>query len=198
VNVANITDVNENNTGNNSTDGNNSTIEVPEATVNLSITKTANTTTAKVGDLVLYTITVTNHGPDNATGVVVTDVLDSRLVFVNATGGNYNVTGNTVVWNIGNLTVGSTVTLNITVRINGTGNIVNVANITDVNENNTGNNSTDGNNSTIDRKSAVYGNGVLKKMLDLRAMESHRIHAAICLKHPNKRNDLGDLVVYGE
>jgi len=44
----------------------------------------------------------------------------------------------------------------------------------------------------------VYWNGVLKKILDLRAMEYYRIHAAICLKHLNKRDDLGDLGLHGE
>jgi uncharacterized repeat protein (TIGR01451 family) len=62
--------------------------------VNLTITKTVNTTDVLFNQEISYTITVTNHGPDNATGVVVRDVLDSRLIFIssnsNRTGANYN------------------------------------------------------------------------------------------------------------
>ena len=146
-NFANISHVNETNIGNNSSEGNNNTITIPP-TVNLTINKSINSTTVEKGDLVTYTINVTNHGPDIATGVVVTDVLDHRLIFVSASSPNvWN--GNAVVWNIGSINVGNTVTLNIIVRFNGTGNITNIANISDVNEINIGNNSTYGNNSTI-------------------------------------------------
>jgi len=150
VNVANLTNVTQNNTGNNSTGGNNSTITVPP-TVNLTITKSSNVTNASLGDLVSYRITVTNHGPDNATGVYVTDNLDSRLEFVNSTGA-YDP--NTGIWTIGNLDVGQSVTLNITVRILNTGNIVNIAYVT-VDQPNIGNNSSGGNNSTITVRGTV-------------------------------------------
>ncbi|MCX6701587.1 MAG: hypothetical protein NTX96_00060, partial [Candidatus Zambryskibacteria bacterium] len=46
---------------------------------NLSISKTSDKTTASVGDTVTYTITLTNNGPDNATGVIVTDILNAGL-----------------------------------------------------------------------------------------------------------------------
>ncbi|MCL2114611.1 MAG: hypothetical protein FWH29_00135 [Methanobrevibacter sp.] len=150
VNVANVT-VREVNLGNNSTNDS-VTLTVP-STVNFTITKTSNApATVYFGDLITYTITVRNFGPDNATNVVVTDILDSRLIFVNAVGGNYSMSGNTLFWNISNLNVGSTVTLNITVRINGTGNIVNIANITasqdNIGENGT-NSSSNGTNFTV-------------------------------------------------
>ena len=145
-NLANVTNVTENNIGNNSTVDNNNTIEIPPA-VNLTIIKTTNVTNSlNLGDLVTYTINVTNHGPDNATGVVVTDILDSRLVFVSTTGAYDEITG---IWTIGNLDVDQTVSINITVRVNGTGNIENIANVNS-NQHNIGNNTTDGaNNSTI-------------------------------------------------
>jgi len=47
----------------------------------LSLSKTANTTTPNVGTNVIFTITVTNAGPDNATGVSVLDRLPSGLAF---------------------------------------------------------------------------------------------------------------------
>ncbi|MCL2115777.1 MAG: DUF11 domain-containing protein, partial [Methanobrevibacter sp.] len=150
LNVANVS-VNETNIGNNSTDGNGTNFTVND-TVNLTITKVHNATGVNVtiGDLVEYTIVVTNHGPDGATGVVVTDVLDSRLIFINATG-NYNFNGTHIVWSVGNLNIANNVTLTLIVRINGTGNITNDASLT-VDQDNVGNNSTDGNgtNFTVD------------------------------------------------
>ncbi|MCL2115581.1 MAG: hypothetical protein FWH29_05100, partial [Methanobrevibacter sp.] len=146
VNLANLT-VDELNLGNNSTDGNGTNFTVP-STVNLTITKTTNATEfMNLGDFVEYTIIVTNHGPDNATGIVVSDVLDSRLVFVNATG-NHSFNGTHVIWNVGDLNVDSNVTLTLIVRINGTGNITNIANVS-MNETNIGNNGTDGNDSNF-------------------------------------------------
>ncbi|MDR2967350.1 MAG: DUF11 domain-containing protein, partial [Methanobacteriaceae archaeon] len=137
-NFANLT-VNETNIGDNGTDGEDSNFTVNQ-TVNLTITKTHNATglNVGVGNLLTFTIVVTNHGPGIATGVVVTDNLDSRLMFVSTTG-NYNP--NTSLWTIGVLNVGDSISLDITVRVSGTGNIGNIANVT-VNEINLGDNST--------------------------------------------------------
>ncbi|WP_157078693.1 DUF11 domain-containing protein, partial [Methanobrevibacter filiformis] len=108
-------------------------------TVNVSIVKVANVTVASVGDNVLYTITVTNNGLTNATGVFVIENLtnNSKVQFVsaNASKGIYNnVSG---IWNIGDLGTGESVSLNINVLVVGNGSILNVANVT-TNEPNTG------------------------------------------------------------
>jgi uncharacterized repeat protein (TIGR01451 family) len=143
-NFVNVT-VNENNTGNNNTNVN----ITAKSSVNITILKTINVTgTILNGELVTYTITVTNYGPDNATGLIVTDVLDSRLIYINsnATVGNYNYS--TSNWIIGNLNNGETVVLNIIVKLNGTANIVNSANVT-LDQINIGNNGTEGNHTNI-------------------------------------------------
>ena len=45
----------------------------------------------KVGNTVTYTLTVINNGPDNATGVQITDKLPSGLTYGSDTGGgSYN------------------------------------------------------------------------------------------------------------
>jgi len=65
----------------------------PEA--DLSVTKTDNVapaTAVEVGDQINYTITVANNGPDNATGVVVTDTLPPEVTF-NFNGGPCNTVG---------------------------------------------------------------------------------------------------------
>jgi len=92
----------------------------------LAITKTANATYPHVNDIVTFTITVRNYGPNNATGVNVVDTMGSGMAFVSASHstGTYNPT--TGIWTIGNLNVNSTVTLTITVRILATGNLSNM------------------------------------------------------------------------
>ena len=76
-------------------------------------------------DEIIYTITVTNRGPDDATGVTVTDKLPGSLIFISSDNPNYNSANG--VWTIGNLAVGDSVTLTITAKINGTGIIENDA-----------------------------------------------------------------------
>ncbi|MBQ9025895.1 MAG: DUF11 domain-containing protein [Methanobrevibacter sp.] len=104
----------------------------------LAVVKSVNDTSANFGDLVRWTLTVTNNGPDDATGVNVSDVLPSGLVLrsVVASVGSYS--GG--VWTIGNLAKGGSATLNIVTKINKTGIIKNIAvvkgNEYDINMNN--------------------------------------------------------------
>ena len=95
----------------------------------LTITKTVDNTHPMVGGTVVFTIVVSNNGPGDASGVVVTDILPSGYTYVgqNATIGAYNsLTG---LWTIGNLIDGGTETLTITVTVNASGNYLNTATI---------------------------------------------------------------------
>ena len=72
------------------------------------------------GDTFTYTITATNDSATTvANGVVVTDTLDSDLIFVSATGGGA-LSGSTVTWNVGALTQGESVNLTVTVQVQNT------------------------------------------------------------------------------
>jgi uncharacterized repeat protein (TIGR01451 family) len=83
---------------------------------------------------VTYTITATNNGPGNATGVQVTDKLPAGLTYVsNTSNGSYNSTSG--VWNISNLNNGTSTTITITALITAkTGTIINTATKTAENE----------------------------------------------------------------
>ena len=105
----------------------NATGTVPPA-ADLRVTKNVNNTTPNYLDNVTFTVAVTNAGPNNATGVSLSDLLPAGLVWVSDnSGGAYNPA--TGVWTIGNLNVGSVVSLSISALVNATGFINNIANV---------------------------------------------------------------------
>ncbi len=78
--------------------------------VDLTITKEVNATGPEVGDTIIYTITVTNTSPTDATNVVVTDTFPSSLSFSQTTGCAEDpnlLTGGTLICTLGSLGSGS-------------------------------------------------------------------------------------------
>jgi len=124
--------------------GSDAPLPSPSNSVNsadLSLTKTVEPATPDAGASVVFTLTVYNAGPSNATGVVVTDQLPSGFTYVtDSSGGAYNpATGD---WSVGTVAVGGSQALAITATVNDTGNYINRAEVTAANENdpNTNNN----------------------------------------------------------
>ncbi|WP_298501802.1 hypothetical protein [uncultured Methanobrevibacter sp.] len=91
---------------------------VVKPAADLAVEKSVNVSVVNLGDLVKWTVTVSNNGPDDATGVVVRDLLPKSLILVNSPN-NYNK--NTGEWNIGNLNKNSVVSLDLICRVNATG-----------------------------------------------------------------------------
>jgi len=139
TNVAEITASNNNDpdsTPNNndvSEDDQDSAITTPIPLADLSLVKTVDNQFPDVSDNVTFTLTLTNDGPSDATGIVVTDVLENGYNYISDnSGGTYNnVSG---LWSVGNLASGTSISLDITVSINTTGSYNNIAEITVVNE----------------------------------------------------------------
>lgn len=96
--------------------------------VDLSLSKTADNLTPTLGGNVTFTLTVSNAGPDDATGVVVTDLLPAGLDYVSDDSGAY-VPG-TGVWTVGAIANGGSATLNIVTELTLTGPVVNITEIT--------------------------------------------------------------------
>src|SRR6185436_15181845 len=81
-----------------------------------------------VGATVTFTLTATNSGPSNATGVVVQDVLPAGLVYVSDDGGGaYNAGSG--AWTIGTFPRGATATLHLSARVTTAGTLTNVAEV---------------------------------------------------------------------
>lgn len=90
---------------------------VSTPSVDLALTKTVSNTNVVSGDTTAYTLTVSNAGPDAATGVAVTDQLPAGVTYSthNASQGTYD--NNTGVWTVGDLANGANATLTIDVRV---------------------------------------------------------------------------------
>jgi uncharacterized repeat protein (TIGR01451 family) len=91
-------------------------------------------TAVLVGGSVTYTITASNRGPSDATGVVVTEVLPAEVTLTGATPSAGSYAASTGTWTIGNLPVGATATLTITATVNVQGQLRNTATKTGGNE----------------------------------------------------------------
>ena len=104
-------------------------IYIPAAA--LELTKTVNETDPFVGDTVIYTLIVQNHGPDTATAVNVTDtVTTGGLKFIGVESINYGTYNpDTGVWTIGNLPAYTTATLVLKYLVESAGTITNNANV---------------------------------------------------------------------
>lgn len=80
----------------------------------LTITKTADKTSATPGSVVKYTVTVTNNTGVDLSDIIVADKLDSRLRYSDSTGDYDTGTG---TWTVASLANGKAVTLTLTVKL---------------------------------------------------------------------------------
>ncbi|APG66062.1 hypothetical protein LPB136_12085 [Tenacibaculum todarodis] len=105
--------------------------------VDLSLTKIVDNALPKIGSNIVYTLTVTNNGVASASGVQVSDVLPTGLTYVSDNSSTTSTTFTGNVWNIDNLNVNQSITLQITATITGAGTIINKAEITQSNQTDT-------------------------------------------------------------
>ena len=114
----------------------------PQQLPDLSLTKTDAPDPVTVGTHLTYTITVTNNGPGNATGVTVTDPLPGGVTFVSATPSRGTCSGTaTVTCPLGGLANGESATVAIVVTPTSGGALSNTASVAgEQGETNPGNN----------------------------------------------------------
>ena len=99
-----------------------------EPSVDVQVKQNQTTSTVNGTTYVTYTVTATNNGPSNATGVQITDYLPGGLANPTITTSTGTFTGG--VWTIPSLANGSSATLTITAEVTATGGtIVNTASL---------------------------------------------------------------------
>jgi uncharacterized repeat protein (TIGR01451 family) len=140
-------------------------VTVPQ--IDLSLLKSVDDSTPNRNQNVTFTLTLANAGPDQATGVAVTDLLPTGLTFVssNPSVGTYN--SGTGVWTVGALNGGGTATLQIVATVVGatplTPTITNNAQVTAANENDV--------NSTVNNGIGNGENDQASVVLDLNVVD---------------------------
>ncbi len=109
------------------------TVEVVKEIADVSLTKTVNNQQPANGEQIVYTITVNNHGPSAASGIVVNDLLPQGVQFLTASSADYDrETGD---WRVGLLQDGQSASLDITALVTAyTGTIYNQAEVTETDQ----------------------------------------------------------------
>ena len=85
------------------------------AVADLEVTKADSPDPVVAGELLAYTIVITNHGPSDAANVVVTDILPATVTVDTKTPCFTDVGGNTLVCTLSSLAAGESTTLDIVV-----------------------------------------------------------------------------------
>jgi uncharacterized repeat protein (TIGR01451 family) len=115
------------NAGNNTA----SATETPQR-ADLALAKSVSDSTPNIGDTITFTVTLTNNGPDPATGVKVTDLLPTGLAFVSADPSQGSYTSG--LWDVGTVTPGTPLTLEIVATVESDDAQTNTASITDTDQ----------------------------------------------------------------
>jgi uncharacterized repeat protein (TIGR01451 family) len=139
----------------------------------LGVTQTVDNAAPSNGDMVTFTLTLTNHSTDiPATAIEVGYAIDANLTYdsSNPASGSYN--SGTNVWTIPTLLPGQSTTLEITVTVNGSGTntaTINTQNQTDANTtNNTASESVTSSGSSGGNGGGVESNGSLAEKIAYR------------------------------
>ena len=92
-------------------------LRVLAQTADLGISKSVNNASPLAGEIITYSITLTNHGPNTATGVTNVDLLPANVVYVSHSNGAYHASSG--LWPVPTLSAGSATTLFVNARVVG-------------------------------------------------------------------------------
>jgi uncharacterized repeat protein (TIGR01451 family) len=113
---------NDPNTGNNTGSAGSTTITVRNKS-DLSVTTQSNLTVVNFGGTLVYTVTVKNQGPFQASAVTLVDPIPAQSIFMSINSGGAACTtpplaqGGTIACNLGNMASGASATVSFTVKI---------------------------------------------------------------------------------
>ncbi|MBT8461493.1 MAG: DUF11 domain-containing protein, partial [Gemmatimonadetes bacterium] len=107
-----------------------SAAQVTGLEVDIAVTKTVDNASPALSSNVVFTVTATNNGPSDATGLALTDLLPAGLTYVSDTPSQGGYTSGTGLWSVGALANGASATLAITATVAAEGTTTNTATVT--------------------------------------------------------------------
>ena len=136
-NIAQITKVDQhdpNSTPNNniSTEDDQSEVTAIPEQANLNLTKQVNNQTPNPGEIVTFTVTIQNTGPDAATNILIQDVIPSGYSNISNVSNSGTVVGNNLEWAILNLTNGSSQSMTYQAKVNNPSLGINFTNVAQI------------------------------------------------------------------
>jgi uncharacterized repeat protein (TIGR01451 family) len=111
-------------------DGDDATLEVQQA--DLELVKTVSDATPNVGDVITFTLEVTNQGPSDATNVAFEDVIPNGYSSISNISNGGTAVGNVISWSGFDIAVGATATVSFDVTVEAPGTGVDYLNIAEV------------------------------------------------------------------
>ncbi|MDB4694902.1 hypothetical protein OAF47_00375 [bacterium] len=109
-------------------------VDVVGQQIDLSVTKVVDNERPNVGDLIHFTVSLTNSRVTEATGVSVRDPLPAGLKYQSHIASRGSYSGSSGVWNVGQVANGEVLTLNITAEVTDVGTLENVAEVLTANQ----------------------------------------------------------------
>ena len=95
----------------------------------MSLEKTVNNSNPSNGDIITFTLTLINSGPDTATNVAVTDVLPGGLIYLNASATHGYYDDSTGIWYVGTVLIGESAELTLMAEVNVSQIVINSINL---------------------------------------------------------------------
>jgi uncharacterized repeat protein (TIGR01451 family) len=92
-------------------------VVAPPQPPQLQLSKSADRTSAQIGDTITYTLTVGNVGAGPTTNVQLFDAIPTGTSFVGASNGGGFVSGGTIGWNLGPLNAGASTSVTLSVQV---------------------------------------------------------------------------------
>ncbi len=109
-------------------------VDVVGQQIDLSVTKVVDNERPNVGDLIHFTVSLTNSRATEATGVSVKDPLPAGLKYQSHIVSRGSYSGSSGVWNVGQVANGEVLTLDITAEVTDVGTVENVAEVLTANQ----------------------------------------------------------------
>ena len=116
------------------TEDDQASVTVTPQVIDLSLTKAVDNATPNINGNVTFTVTVSNAGPDSASGVSILDLLPTGMTFVSSTPSQGSYVSGTGIWTVGTIANGASANLQLIASVDTPGAKTNLAQVSAANQ----------------------------------------------------------------